>query len=102
MTGNSHQARRRRASRSAGRDRGAAGSRPPRRFSVCCGLGRGVLRCPGGIGVAGDTTMGLPRWPDTEWWLAYVEGLPRWLWAVAPLWVGVLAAWACWVQAQTG
>ena len=46
--------------------------------------------------------MGLPRWPDTEWWLAYVEGLPRWLWAVTLLWVGLQAAWACWVQAQTG
>ena len=24
------------------------------------------------------------------------------MWAVALLWVGALAAWACWVQAQTG
>jgi len=46
--------------------------------------------------------MGLPRWPDTEWWLAGIEGLPRWLWAVTLLWLGVLAAWACWVHAQTG
>ena len=46
--------------------------------------------------------MGLPRWPDTEWWLACVEGLPRWLWAGTLVWVGVLVAWACWVQAQTG
>jgi len=46
--------------------------------------------------------MGWPRWPDTEWWLACVEGLPRWLWAIALLWVGVLAAWARWVEAQTG
>ena len=46
--------------------------------------------------------MGLPSWPDTEWWLACVEGLPRWLWAGTLLWLGVLAVWACWVQAQTG
>jgi len=46
--------------------------------------------------------MGLPLWPDTEWWLACVEGLPRWLWAVTLAWVALLAAWACWVQAQTG
>ena len=46
--------------------------------------------------------MGLPPWPDTEWWSACIEGLPRWLWAVTLLWVAVLAAWACWVQAQTG
>ena len=46
--------------------------------------------------------MGLPRWPDTGWWLVRVAGLPRWLWAVTLLWLGVLAAWACWVQAQTG
>jgi len=30
------------------------------------------------------------------------EAVPRWLWAVTLLWVAVLAAWACWVQAQTG
>src|SRR5262245_61338146 len=46
--------------------------------------------------------MGLPSWPDTEWWLACVAGLPRWLWAATLLWVAVLAVWACWVQAQTG
>jgi hypothetical protein len=46
--------------------------------------------------------MGLPRWPDTAWWSACVEGLPRWLWAATLAWVGLLAAWACSVHAQTG
>jgi len=40
--------------------------------------------------------------PNAEWSTACVEGLPRWLWAATLLWVGALAAWACWVQAQTG
>src|SRR5215813_8655252 len=70
-----------------------------RSVAACALRYYGVL---GGVGAAGDTTMGLPRWPDPEWWLGSVEGLPRWLWAIALLWVGVLAAWACWVQAQTG
>jgi hypothetical protein len=46
--------------------------------------------------------MGLPPWPDTDWWLACSEGLPRWLWAATLAWVALLAAWTCWVQAQTG
>jgi hypothetical protein len=45
--------------------------------------------------------MGLP-WPDSEWWSVCVAGLARSLWAVTLAWVAMLAAWACWVQAQTG
>src|SRR5262245_43882241 len=45
-----------------------------------------VLRCFGDIGGAGDKSMGLPRWLGVATLLS----------------VGVLAAWSCWVQAQTG
>src|SRR5262245_17884032 len=57
-----------------------------------------MLRCPGRV--AGHTAMRMLA--DTEWWLARVEGMPRWLWAVTLLWVALMAAWACRVLAQKG
>ena len=59
--------------------------------------GAGQERAVGAEGFSAEGKQG-----RSACWLACVEGLPRWLWAVTLLWVGVLAAWACWVQAQTG